>query len=79
MSLRWRIGWVVALVSTLGYLGLANLASPDRRAEAWYLPDEGFRLGLDLQGGIHMVVSPDLSVAVEHELNHQRKYSNLNC
>src|SRR4030095_5481147 len=32
----------------------------------------GLRLGLDLQGGIHMVIAPDLAVATEHELTHLR-------
>ena len=70
MSLRWRIGSVAALVLLLSYLALGNFFSEERRAEAWYLPDEGLRLGLDLQGGIHLVISPDLEAAVAQELGH---------
>ena len=70
MSLRWRLGSVAALVLLLGYLALANFFAEERRAQAWYLPDEGLRLGLDLQGGIHLVISPDLEAAVAQELGH---------
>ncbi|MDJ0787866.1 MAG: protein translocase subunit SecD [Myxococcota bacterium] len=69
MSLRWRFGSVLALVLLFGYLGAANFVSEERREAAWYLPDEGLRLGLDLQGGIHMVIGPDLDDAIGHELS----------
>ena len=70
MSLRWRLGSVAALVLLLAYLALANFFAEERRAQAWYLPDGGLRLGLDLQGGIHLVISPDLEAAVAQELGH---------
>ena len=70
MSLRWRLGSVGFLVLLLAYLALANFFPAERRAQAWYLPDEGLRLGLDLQGGIHLVISPDLEAAVAQELSH---------
>jgi preprotein translocase subunit SecD len=70
LSLRWRLGSVTALVLLLAYLALANFFSEERRGQAWYLPDEGLRLGLDLQGGIHLVISPDLEAAVAQELGH---------
>ena len=70
MSLRWRLGSVGALVLLLAYLALANFFPAERRAQAWYLPDEGLRLGLDLQGGIHLVISPDLEAGVAQELGH---------
>ena len=70
MSLRWRIGATAALVLLLAYLALANFVPAERRAGAWYLPDQGLRLGLDLQGGIHLVIGPDLEAAVAQELGH---------
>jgi preprotein translocase subunit SecD len=70
LSLRWRLGSVGALVLLLAYLALANFFPAERRAQAWYLPDEGLRLGLDLQGGIHLVISPDLAAGVAQELGH---------
>ena len=69
MSLRWRAILVVALVALFAHLTAANFVSEERREGAWWLPDEGVRLGLDLRGGIHMVISPDLVVAVSQELN----------
>ena len=73
MSIRWRVISVTLVVLLLGYLGAANFADADRRAEAWWLPDDGLRLGLDLRGGVHMVIAPDLKVAVDQELNHLSK------
>jgi len=70
LSLRWRLGSVSALVVLLAYLALANFVPEERRAQSWYLPDEGLRLGLDLQGGMHLVISPDLEAAVAQELGH---------
>ena len=70
MSLRWRLGSVGALVVLLAYLAVANFFSQEHRKQAWYLPDEGLRLGLDLQGGIHLVISPDLEAAVSQEHGH---------
>lgn len=69
MSRRWRFGAVAALVLFFAYLTGANFVSEERRAEAWWWPDEVMRLGLDLQGGIHMVLGPDLEVAIDHELS----------
>jgi preprotein translocase subunit SecD len=70
LSQRWRVGSVSALVILLAYLALANFVPEERRSQAWYLPDEGLRLGLDLQGGIHLVISPDLDAALAQELGH---------
>jgi len=69
MSLRWRLGAVVALVLLLGWQGIGGFFDKDLREAAWWLPDEGVRLGLDLRGGIHMVLSPDLEVALDRELS----------
>jgi preprotein translocase subunit SecD len=69
VSLRWRAIAVALLVVLATWLTLSNLVPEERRKEAWWLPDEGMRLGLDLQGGIHMVIGPDLETAVRHELS----------
>jgi preprotein translocase subunit SecD len=68
-SMRWRTLGVVALVLLLGWFAGANFVPEATRKEKAWLPDEGIRLGLDLQGGIHWVLSPDLTVAIEHELD----------
>jgi len=70
LSLRWRVVSVALLVLVLAYLAIANFFPRESREQAWYLPDEGLRLGLDLQGGIHLVISPDLEAAVSQELGH---------
>jgi preprotein translocase subunit SecD len=69
MSTRWRLSIVVGLTLWLGWLAAANFVSSSRRSETPWLPDQVMRLGLDLRGGIHMVISPDLEVAMQHELS----------
>lgn len=73
MSLRWRVGTVVALVLLFGWLTAANFIPKAQRLESGWLPDDGLRLGLDLQGGIHWVVGVDLPTAVDRELDFVRK------
>jgi preprotein translocase subunit SecD len=60
------------VVLLLGWLALGNRFTPEQRQAHWWVPDESLRLGLDLRGGIHMVIAPDLAVATEHELSHLR-------
>jgi preprotein translocase subunit SecD len=62
----------VVLTLLIGWVTAANWVSEEERAKRWWLPDSGLRLGLDLRGGIHMVIAPDLAVATEHELSHLR-------
>jgi preprotein translocase subunit SecD len=69
-GLRFRIAFVALVVVFFGYLAAANLAPEEARLESWYLPDEGLRLGLDLQGGISWVLSADLDASIQHELDH---------
>ena len=73
MSLRWRVGMVTALVLLFGWLCAANFISKADRLESNWLPDDGLRLGLDLQGGIHWVVGVDLKTAIDRELDFVRK------
>ena len=72
MSLRLRAGLLIGFVLFFAYLAVANLFSPAARKEYWFLPANGIRLGLDLQGGIHWVLGADLKVAYEHELDHMK-------
>lgn len=69
MSTRWRLLTVVGLTLWLGWLMAANFVPKARRAQTPLLPDQVMRLGLDLRGGIHMVIAPDLEVAMQHELS----------
>ncbi len=68
-AMRWRALGVATLVVLFGYLALANFLPAETRRASALLPDQGVRLGLDLQGGIHWVLGPDLEVAVSHELD----------
>jgi preprotein translocase subunit SecD len=67
-GLRWRAGGVFALILIFGYLAVANFIPKETRIESGFWPDDGLRLGLDLQGGIHWVVGVAIDDAVEHEL-----------
>jgi preprotein translocase subunit SecD len=70
--MRSRAYLVLALTLVLGFYAAATFVPQETRRESALLPDEGMRLGLDLQGGIHWVLGADLDVAVAHELEHLR-------
>jgi preprotein translocase subunit SecD len=69
VSLRTRILAVAALVVWFGWFALGSFFGDEQRRAAWWLPDSAIRLGLDLRGGVHIVIGPDLEVAVAHELS----------
>lgn len=71
-SLNVRIVLVGALVLVFAFITAANFVPKEQRLESSFWPNDGLRLGLDLQGGIHWVVGVELDVAVEHELEFQR-------
>jgi preprotein translocase subunit SecD len=68
VSLRTRILLVIGLVLWLGWYALGSFFGETTRESAWWLPKDALRLGLDLRGGVHIVIGPDLNVANEHEL-----------
>jgi len=70
--MRWRVGALAALLLLFTYLTLANFVPKEERVESGLWRDEGLRLGLDLQGGIHWVVGVKIDDAVTHELNYVR-------
>lgn len=67
--LRWRTIGVVLSILVFGFYAAINFVPASVRKASEWMPDGAMRLGLDLQGGIHWVLSPDLSVAIEHELD----------
>ena len=67
--MRWRVVGVAAAVLLCAWYAAANFFPAETRKASPFLPDDVMRLGLDLQGGIHWVLGPDLSVAIEHELD----------
>ena len=68
-NLRLRAGLALSVVLLFGFLALANVVPEERRLASPLLPDDGLRLGLDLQGGIHWVLGVKLDVAEEQELD----------
>jgi len=71
-GMRWRVIGVVAAILLCGWYTVANFVSSETRRASPFLPDDVMRLGLDLQGGIHWVLGPDLDVAIAHELDVMR-------
>jgi preprotein translocase subunit SecD len=69
-SLKWRIlGLLAGILFCVGVL-LPSFVSKDQRP-SWYPFSKTINLGLDLQGGLHIVYSIDLDRAVEdraHEI-----------
>ncbi len=71
-SLNVRILLIGGLVLLFSFITFSNFFSKEQRVESSFLVDDGLRLGLDLQGGIHWVVGVELDVALKHELEYQR-------
>ncbi len=63
---RWRVISVAVLVLWMAWEGSGNFAGGGTTS---WLSDSAVRLGLDLRGGLHWVLSPDFDVAVERELD----------
>ena len=69
MSLRARIIGVALAVLWLGWYVVGSFYDDETRKSVWWLPERALRLGLDLQGGVHIVLGPELEVALAHELS----------
>ncbi|WP_028579688.1 protein translocase subunit SecDF [Desulfogranum japonicum] len=68
-TLKLKIGMLVMLVL---FSVVTLVPSFDKEAPSWwktYLAPQGLKLGLDLQGGLHLVLQVDLEKAVENSLN----------
>jgi len=68
----WRASAAVVLVAAFAFLTVSNFVDEETRLASPLLPDEGLRLGLDLQGGIHWVLGVQLDEAEHQELVHLR-------
>jgi preprotein translocase subunit SecD len=64
---RWRAIGVALLVVWMAWFGAGNFAGFEG-APSW-LSDSSVRLGLDLRGGLHWVLSPDFGAAIDRELD----------
>jgi preprotein translocase subunit SecD len=72
VNLRLRLASVGAVLAIFSYLVIANFVPQEQRVASPLLPDQGLRLGLDLQGGIHWVIGVELAAAEQRELEFQR-------
>jgi preprotein translocase subunit SecD len=68
VRLRTRAIWVVIAVLFSAFLAFPSLYTPEERMESGLIPDNGINLGLDLQGGVHWLLSIDVPTAVRQEL-----------
>ncbi|MDJ0867026.1 MAG: protein translocase subunit SecD [Myxococcota bacterium] len=68
-STRWRVLAVAGTLLLLGWFAAANFVSDETRTGSGWIPDSQIRLGLDLRGGIHWVLGPQLDAAVDAELD----------
>ncbi len=71
-GLTLRAGSLLALILIFSFIALGNFVSKEERQQSPLWADEGIRLGLDLQGGIHWVVGVAIDEAVKHELEFLR-------
>ena len=71
-GLGWKVGLLAAVVLLFTYLSVGNFVSKEDRIQSDFWKDDGLRLGLDLQGGIHWVVGVEIDDAIQHELEFTR-------
>lgn len=71
--MRASRGWIITIIvfTVLSLLLLLPTLAGDSLPGWWgkVFPNRGIRLGLDLRGGIYLVIGVDTDKAVEHELN----------
>lgn len=68
-ALKWKIALLSLLVT---FAGIIMLPSVYKNMPEWwqkYISPEGLHLGLDLQGGMHLVLKVDLEKAIENSLD----------
>jgi len=71
-KIRFRVIAVALLLAVFTFLTVANFVPKEQRLESGLWPDDGLRLGLDLQGGIHWVVGVQIEAAETQELEYLR-------
>lgn len=72
MSLRTRAILVAIVVALMAVLAFPNLYTEQERLDSIWIPDDALSLGLDLQGGIHWLLSIDDEEALRQEVNRTR-------
>nr|MBF0220915.1 protein translocase subunit SecD [Desulfobulbaceae bacterium] len=68
-SLRWKL---ILLIFTIVFSAISIVPSFNKDVPGWwqkYFAPEGLQLGLDLQGGMHLVMKVNLEKAIENSLD----------
>ncbi len=71
--IRFRAISVALLLAVFTWLTVGNFVPKEERVESGFWRNDGLRLGLDLQGGIHWVVGVKIEEAENHELDYVRQ------
>jgi len=68
-NLKWKIAVLLFMVLITGVILTPSLYKGTPEWFSKYLAPEGLKLGLDLQGGMHLVLKVDLDKAIENSLD----------
>ncbi|MBW2466732.1 MAG: protein translocase subunit SecDF, partial [Deltaproteobacteria bacterium] len=68
-TLKWKIALLLLMIVSAGIILTPTLYKGAPKWISKYLAPEGLRLGLDLQGGMHLVLKVNLEKAVENTLD----------
>jgi SecD/SecF fusion protein len=68
-NLKWKITLLVFMLLIAGIILTPSLYKGAPQWISKYIAPEGLNLGLDLQGGMHLVLKVDLEKAVENTLD----------
>ncbi|MDX2433661.1 MAG: protein translocase subunit SecD, partial [Desulfobacterales bacterium] len=68
-TLKWKIALLVFMFVTAGIILTPSLYKDAPKWMSTYIAPEGLNLGLDLQGGMHLILKVDLEKAIENTLD----------
>jgi SecD/SecF fusion protein len=68
-TLKWKIALLIFMILIAGIILTPSLYKSAPKWISKYIAPEGLNLGLDLQGGMHLVLKVDLEKAIENTLD----------
>ncbi len=68
-TLKWKIALLVFMFVVAGVILTPSLYKDAPKWMSTYIAPEGLNLGLDLQGGMHLILKVDLEKAIENTLD----------
>jgi len=68
-TLKWKIAFLIFMLLIAGVILTPSLYKGAPKWIGKYIAPEGLNLGLDLQGGMHLVLKVDLEKAIENTLD----------